>query len=85
MASQQFSTGHLATFGAPDAAHVLPTASTLLAAYPTPVFAPPSVADTLSKSPSPVKGALTSTSEQALHSRLQAQARAKQYQLSEVR
>lgn len=57
----------------------------LPAAYPIPGFAPLSVADTLSKSPSPVKGALTSTSEQALHSRHQAQERAKQHQLSEVR
>lgn len=80
IASQQF-TGHLATRGAADTPHMLPTASTLPGAYPIPL----SVADTFSKSTSPVKGALTSTSEQALHSRHQAQAKAKQYQLSEVR
>lgn len=84
-ASQQFSTSDLATCVAADAPHMLPTAPPLPAAYPIPGFAPLSVADTLSKSPSPVQGALTSTSEQALHSRHQAQARAKQYQLSEVR
>lgn len=85
IASQQFSTGHLAIRGAADSPHTLPTASALPAAYPNPGFAPLSAADTLSKSLSPAKGALTSTSEPALHSRHQAQARAKQYQLSEVR
>lgn len=85
IASQQFSTGHLAICGAADSPHTLPTASTLPAAYPHPGFVPLSVADTLSKSLSPAKGALTSTSEPALHSRHQAQARAKQCQLSEVR
>lgn len=85
-ASHQSSTGHLATCRAADCPHVVPTASTLPAAYPIHVFVPLFVADTLSKSPSPVKGApLSSTLELGLHSRHQAQARAKQYQVSEVR
>lgn len=80
--SQQSSTGHLATCRAADSPHV-PQLSQLPIPFLV-LFL--SVADTLSKSPSPVKGApLTSTSELALHSRHHAQARAKQYQVSEVR
>lgn len=71
--------------GGADTPHMLPTAFPLPAAFPIPAFAPLAVADTLAKSPSPMKGVLSSTSEQDLCSMHRAQARAKQYQLSEAR
>lgn len=83
--SQHFSTCPPATYGGADTPHMLPTAFPLPAAFPIPAFALLAVADTLAKSPSPMKGALSSTSEQALCSMHRAQARAKQYQLSEAR
>lgn len=62
----------------------LPTCSQqpLLSWLPLP---PRSTADTFAESPSVVKGALTSASELAFCSRHQAQARAKEYNLSEAR
>lgn len=53
--------------------------------FPFPLFAPLAIPGTLTESPSPVKGVLTPTSEQALFSMYRAQARAKQYQLNEAR
>lgn len=74
-----------ATCGGAVTPHMILTMSPLLAAFPIPAFVPLAVVAMLAKSPSPVKGVLTSTSEQALRSLHQAQARAKEYYLSEAR